>query len=244
MSRSILENEVNKIAIQDADDYFSEQCIFKNRTDAAKRLADKLKLLIDRRPSEFIILAIPRGGVVIGDVIASRIGAKLDIVVSRKIGAPYNPEIAIGAVMHDGSFFPNEDIINMSHISQEYVDEQISIQKKEIERRLNKFRGSKQYNLQGKTIILVDDGIATGATMFAAIRWLGKQKPKSLIVAVPVAPKDTFDNLKKEVKVNKVVVLHSPIVFSAVGAFYEDFSQVNDEEVIEIMNKYKYKQEL
>jgi putative phosphoribosyl transferase len=223
---------------------FSEQCIFKNRIDAAKRLAEKLKLLIDMDPSEFIILAIPRGGVVAGDVIASSMGAKLDIVVSRKIGAPYNPEVAIGAVMHDGSFFPNGDIINMSNASQEYIDEQISIQKKEIERRLNKFRGSKQYHLQGKTIILVDDGIATGATIFAAIRWLGKQKPKSLIVAVPVAPKDTFDNLKKEVKVNKVVVLHSPTVFSAVGAFYEDFSQVSDEEVIGIMNKYKYKQEL
>jgi putative phosphoribosyl transferase len=241
MSGSILGNEVNKIAIQDADDYFSEECIFKNRTDAAKRLADKLKLLIDRHPSEFIILAIPRGGVVTGDVIASSIGAKLDIVVSRKIGAPYNSEVAIGAVMHDGSFFPNEDIINMSNVSQEYIDEQISIQKKEIERRLDRFRGSKQYHLQGKTIILVDDGIATGATMFAAIRWLVKQKPKSLIVAVPVAPKDTFDNLKKEVKVNKVVVLHSPTVFSAVGAFYEDFSQVSDEEVIEIMDKYRYK---
>jgi len=241
MSRSILGNEVNKIAIQDADDYFSEECIFKNRRDAAKRLADKLKLLIDKHPGEVIILAIPRGGVVTGDVIASNIGAKLDIVVSRKVGAPYNSEVAIGAVMHDGSFFPNEDIINMSNVSQEYIDEQISIQKKEIERRLDRFRGSKQYHLQGKTIILVDDGIATGATMLAAIRWLVKQKPKSLIVAVPVAPKDTLDNLKKEVKVNKVVVLHSPTVFSAVGEFYEDFSQVSDEEVIEIMDKYRYK---
>jgi putative phosphoribosyl transferase len=143
--------------------------------------------------------------------------------------------------MHDGSFFPNEDIINMSNVSQEYIDEQIYIQKKEIGRRLNKFRGSEQYHLQGKSIILVDDGIATGATMFAAIRWLGNQKLKSLVVAVPVAPKDTFYNLKKEVKVNKVVVLHSPTVFSAVGEFYEDFSQVSDEEVIEIMNKYRYK---
>jgi predicted phosphoribosyltransferase len=244
MSRSILGNEVNKIAIQDADDYFSEQCVFKNRTDAAKRLADKLKILIDRSANEFIILAIPRGGVVTGNVIASSIGTKLDIVVSRKIGAPYNSEVAIGAVMHDGSFFPNEDIIKMSNVSQEYIDEQISIEKKEIGRRLNKFRGSKQYHLQGKTIILVDDGIATGATMSAAIRWLGKQKPKSLIVAVPVAPKHTFYDLKKEVKINKVVVLQVPAAFSAVGAFYEDFSQVGDEEVIEIMNKYKYKQDL
>jgi len=107
--------------------------------------------------------------VVIGDVVASSLGAKLDIVVSRKLGAPYNSELAIGAVMYDGSFFPNEDVIRMLNVSQEYVAEQISVQKKEIERRLMRFRGSKQYHLQEKTIILVDDGIATGATIFAVI---------------------------------------------------------------------------
>ncbi|MGC2681906.1 MAG: phosphoribosyltransferase family protein [Candidatus Nitrosopolaris sp.] len=115
--------------------------------------------------------------------------------------------------------------------------------KKEIERRLMTFRGSKQYHLQYKTIILVDDGIATGATMFAAIRWLGNQKPKRLIVAVPVAPKDTFDRLKEEQKVD-VVVLQTPLAFSAVAAFYEDFPQVSDHQVIEIMNKYRDKKRL
>ena len=214
--------------------------IFKHREDAAERLADKLKLLVEKSANELTVLAIPRGGVVTGDVVASRLGAKLDIVVSRKIGAPYNSELAIGAVMHDGSFFPNEDLIKMLNISQGYVNEQISIQKKEIERRLMIFRGSKQYHLQDKTIILIDDGIATGATMFAAIQWLRNQKPKRLIVAVPVAPKDTFDKLKEDEKVDDVVVLQSPIAFSAVGAFYEDFSQVKDEEVMQIMNKYRY----
>jgi putative phosphoribosyl transferase len=213
--------------------------IFKHREDAAERLADKLKLLVEKSANELIVLAIPRGGVVTGDVVASRLGAKLDIVVSRKIGAPYNSELAIGAVMHDGSFFPNEDVIKMLNKSQRYVNEQISIQKKEIERRLMIFRGSKQYHLQDKTVILIDDGIATGATMFAAIQWLRNQKPKRLIVAVPVAPKDTFDKLKEDEKVDDVVVLQSPIAFSAVGAFYEDFSQVKDEEVMQIMNKYR-----
>jgi putative phosphoribosyl transferase len=213
--------------------------IFKHREDAAERLADKLKLLVEKSANELIVLAIPRGGVVTGDVVASRLGAKLDIVVSRKIGAPYNSELAIGAVMHDGSFFPNEDVIKMLNISQGYVNEQISIQKKEIERRLMIFRGSKQYHLQDKTIILIDDVIATGATMFAAIQWLRNQKPKRLIVAVPVAPKDTFDKLKEDEKVDDVVVLQSPIAFSAVGAFYEIFSQVKDDEVIQIMNKYR-----
>jgi len=182
--------------------------------------------------------------VIIGDVVASRLGAKLDIVVSRKIGAPYNSELAIGAVMSDGSFFPNEDVISMLNVSQEYVDEQISIQEKEIERRLMRFRGNKQYHLEDKIIILVDDGIATGATIFAAIQWLRNQKPKRLIVAVPVAPKDTLDKLKEEQQVDDVVVLQSPSVFSAVGAFYQDFSQISDHQVTEIMNKYRYKKGL
>lgn len=240
MSRSLSGNEITKITTEDNNDYFSEGFIFKHREDAAKRLADKLKFLV-KSASELIILAIPRGGVVTGDLVASSFGAKLDIVVSRKIGAPHNSELAIGAVMQDGSFFPNEDVINMLNVSQDYIDDQISKQKKEIERRLMRFRGSKQYHLHDKTIILVDDGIATGATMFAAIQWLAKQKPKRLIVAVPVAAKDTFDKLKEDQKVDDVVVLQSPLAFSAVGAFYEDFSQVDDEQVIEIMNKYRDK---
>lgn len=197
-----------------------------------------MKLSIDNSANEFIILAIPKGGVVTGDVIASSLGSNLDIVVSRKIGAPYNPELAVGAIMHDGSFIPNEDIIKMLNVSQEYINEQIDIQKNEIERRLKRFRGGKEYHLRGKNIMLVDDGIATGATMFAVIKWLGKQNPKRLVVALPVAPKDTFDKLK-DVKVEDVVVLRIPIAFSAVGEFYQDFSQVSDEEVIQIMNKYK-----
>ena len=218
--------------------------IFKHREDAAKRLADRLKLLVEKSANELLILAIPRGGVVIGDAVASSLGAKLDIVVSRKIGAPSNSELAIGALMHDGAFFPNEDIINMLNVSQEYVDEQISIQKQEIERRLMRFRGSKEYHLQEKTIILVDDGIATGATIFAVINWLGNQKPKRLIVAAPVVPKDTLDKLKEERKVDDVVILQSPLSFFAVGAFYQDFSQISDHQVIEIMNKYRYKKDL
>lgn len=239
MSRSVLGNQTKRATIQDDNDYFTEQYIFKNREDAAKRLAAKLKLSIDKSANEFIILAIPRGGVITGDVIASTLRSNLDIVVSRKIGAPYNSELAVGAIMHDGSFIPNEDIIKMLNVSQEYINEQIDIQKNEIERRLKRFRGGKEYHLRGKNIILVDDGIATGATMFAVIKWLGKQNPKRLIVAVPVTPKDTFDKLKEDVKVEDVVVLRLPIAFSAVGEFYEDFSQISDEEVIQIMNKYK-----
>lgn len=222
-------------------DSILERYKFKNREYAAKKLANKLKLLLEGITDELIVLAIPRGGVVTGYVVASGLGAKLDIVVSRKVGAPYNSELAIGAVMYDGSFYPNQDIIRMLNVSQKYTVEQISIQMKEIDRRLFRFRGNNKYKLQGKTAILVDDGIATGATMFAIINWLGKQELKRLIVAVPVAPKDTYDKLKNEERVDDVVVLQSPWAFSAVGAFYEDFSQVSDEQVIKIMDKYKYK---
>ncbi len=185
-----------------------------------------------------IILAIPRGGVITGDVIAKALGAKLDIVVSRKIGAPNNPELAIGAVMHDGSFFPNSELIQMLQIPQYYIDEEIQSQLKEIERRLVKFRGSKNYDLKGKTVILVDDGIATGATIFVAIQWIKKQNPKRLVVAVPVGPQDTLERLKQIVE---VVVLESPYSFGAVGEFYDVFDQVEDYTVATIMNGYGYR---
>ncbi|HYZ95150.1 MAG TPA: phosphoribosyltransferase family protein, partial [Nitrososphaeraceae archaeon] len=149
--------------------------IFQDRFDAAEKLAEKLQWIEEEDKEEGIkrksimILAIPRGGVVIGDLISRIFDAKLDVVVSRKIGAPYNPELAIGAVMPDGSFFPNENIIKMLKISEGYINAEIDAQMKEIDRRLISFRGSKDYgnDLQYKTVVLVDDGIATGATILA-----------------------------------------------------------------------------
>ncbi len=209
--------------------------VFKDREDAAEKLAKKLQVFRDENP---IILAIPRGGVITGDVIAKALGAKLDIVVSRKIGAPGNPELAIGAVMHDGSFFPNSELIRILQIPQYYIDEEIQSQLKEIERRLVKFRGSKNYDLKGRTVILVDDGIATGATIFVAIQWIKKQNPKRLIVAIPVGPQDTLEKLKQIVE---VIVLESPYSFGAVGEFYDVFDQVEDYTVATIMNSYGYR---
>src|SRR3989304_6483052 len=210
--------------------------IFKDRTDAAKKLAKKLEWLKKENP---IILAIPRGGVVTGNVIASELGCKLDIIVSRKVGAPDNPELAIGAVLHDGSYFPNERITIMLNVPQNYINQEIAVQMKEIERRLIRFRGIKEYTLEGRTVVLVDDGIATGATMFVAALWVKKQKPKQIIVAIPVGPKDTIDKLNETV--DKVVVLQSPLDFNAVGEFYREFDQVNDYQVQEIMSKHGYK---
>jgi len=208
---------------------------FKDRVDAAEKLAKKLEWLRGEDP---IILAIPRGGVIIGDVIAKALGAKLDIIVSRKVGAPYNPELAIGAVMHDGSFFPNTDIIEAVNVPKKYIEQQVASELKEINRRLMKFRGTKDYRLEGKTVVLVDDGIATGATIFVTLQWLKRQNPKRLVVAIPVGPKDTIEKLSR---VAEVVVLDSPSFFNAVGEYYDTFEQVDDYRVIEIMSSYGYR---
>jgi predicted phosphoribosyltransferase len=144
--------------------------------------------------------------------------------------------------MPDGSFFPNTEIMNMLKVSQDYLNAETSIQMKEIERRLMYYRaGSKEYSneLQNKRVILVDDGIATGATILAAAQWIKKkQNCKKLVIAVPLAPRQIMDDLNEIA--DKVVVLHSPLSFEAVGQFYQDFSQVSDNEVKEIMSRHGY----
>src|SRR5215217_5755345 len=185
--------------------------LFRDMVEAAEQLASRVQEWHNNRETgrqkvelqqeshiddDVIVLAIPRGGVVIGDIISNTLHAKLDIVVSRKIGAPDNPELAIGAVMPDGSYFLNEEIVRMLNVPKSYIIEQANVQKKEIERRLQSFRGqnSDYYygynNFEGKTVVLVDDGIATGATMLSAAQWLKTEQNccKILIVAVPVAP--------------------------------------------------------
>jgi putative phosphoribosyl transferase len=222
--------------------------VFRDRIDAAEKLAEKLQWLKQEDKEEGIernstmILAVPRGGVVIGDIISRILDAKLDVVVSRKIGAPYNAELALGAVMPDGSFFPNENIIRILNIPEGYISAEIDVQIKEIDRRLISFRGSKEYGRdpQYKTMILVDDGIATGATVLAAFQWLKKNENfKKLIIAVPASPKDIADKLNKVA--DTVIVLYSPSSFEAVGQFYHDFSQVSDDQVKKIMHRHGYK---
>jgi putative phosphoribosyl transferase len=225
-----------------------QPAIFQNRIDAGEKLAKRLswlkqdQLKEERSQQSIIILAIPRGGVIIGDVIASELEANLDIVVSRKIGAPNNPELAIGAVMPDGSYFINQEIINILNIPEEYIQIQAHEQIKEIDRRLMSYRGSKEYDneFEDKIVVLVDDGIATGATMLASAQWIkNKQHCKKLVIAVPVAPREILDDLNQVA--DEVIVLYSPLSFEAVGQFYQDFSQVSDNEVKEIMKKYGYR---
>jgi putative phosphoribosyl transferase len=215
--------------------------LFRDRTDAAKQLAERLYWLkneIQENKSSVVVIAVPRGGVVIGNIIASQLGAKLDLVVSRKIGAPFNPELAIGAVMPDGSYFLN-DVAEMMNVSQDYIESQIEKEVKEIDRRLIEFRGDREYynELEDKIVVLVDDGIATGATILASAKWIkDKHNCNQLIIAVPLAPGEILEDLKRVA--DKVIVLHTPEPFGAVGRFYHDFNQVSDEEVKEMVKKY------
>jgi putative phosphoribosyl transferase len=225
-----------------------QSVIFRDRIDAANNLAQKLSPLLfreERIHSDLItVLAIPRGGVVIGDIVATKFDAKLDIIVSRKIGAPLNEEFAIGAVMPDGTYLVDNETLLALNISQNYIESQVNLKVKEIEHRLLNYRGSKEYDtqLRGKTVILVDDGIATGATILSAAQWLKtKQNCQQLVIAVPVGPQDTVDKLRQLLgQNNKVIVLHSPEPFIAVGRFYQNFDQVKDEEVKMIMRRHGY----
>lgn len=224
-----------------------QSALFLNRKDAGHKLAKGLLWLKQTQSKErgnerIVVVAIPRGGVVVGDVIASELYAELDIVVSRKIGAPDNPEFAVGAVMPDGSYFLNQESINMLNNQLEYIQIKTNAELKEIDRRLKCYRGSKEYGnkFEGKTVVLVDDGIATGSTILASAKWMkNKHNCKNLVIAAPVAPAEILDDLKQ--MADEAIVLNTPEPFIAIGRFYEDFAQVTDDEVKEIMRNHGYK---
>jgi putative phosphoribosyl transferase len=208
--------------------------MFRNRSEAGSRLAAQLDRSKDR--NDVIGLALPRGGVVTGSEIARARGAPLDVLIVRKIGFPYQPELAAGAVAETGSVVLNRDIIAMGGLSEEALKPEIDRQKEEIARRVVLYRaGRKLSNLTGKTVILVDDGVATGATMKAAITALKKEHIAKLVVALPVGPPETVEVLRR--MVDEFICLETPLYFMAVGAHYGDFTQVTDEEVVKLLQR-------
>ena len=212
---------------------------FTDRIDAGKRLASELK---DFAGKNGIVLAIPRGGVVVGFEIAKALNLQLDVIIPRKIGAPENPELAIGAVAEDGTTILDNQLIKYLAVSKEYIAIEIQRQKHEIGRRLKLYRQDASYpNLKDLDVIVVDDGIATGSTMKAALASVRNRGASSVTVAVPVGPPSTIEELNE--LADRVVCLYTPEYFQAIGEFYNDFSQTPDEEVIKLLRESKQKPE-
>jgi putative phosphoribosyl transferase len=214
---------------------------FKDRFAAGEILASVLsryKNNRDRDRDGVTIIGIARGGVVVADAIAEKLNADFDIIVPRKLRSPHNSENAIGAIMHDGSVYLGRSILETRHdISDEYIDLEKLEKKKEMEHRLSMYRPhAREYKIRDRTVILVDDGIATGATMIVAARWTRKQEPKRLIIAAPVAAKQVVKRLKNEV--DQVEVIRNPSDFKAVEQFYHEFRAVSDDQIMEIVKRH------
>lgn len=207
--------------------------MFRDRKQAGERLAALLGSY--REKPEAIVLALPRGGVPVAAAVARELQLPLDIFPVRKVGAPSQREFAMGAVAGDGVLVLNERAIASMNISEDTLNEAVAREREELRRREQLYRGERPpLVLTGWAAILVDDGLATGYTMLAAVRAVREQSPKRIVVAVPVAPPSTLDRLS--VEADEVVCAHSTEDLFAVGQFYSDFSQVSDEEVQAAMN--------
>jgi len=211
--------------------------MYENRRDAGRKLAEELRKY---RGTDAIVIAVPRGGVVVGYEIARALDLPLDVVVPRKLGAPGQPELAIGAIApwNENSAVVDEDGIRYLRVSEEYIVEETKRQLAEISRRLHKYRGTADPpDIRGKTVILVDDGIATGYTIEAAIHSLRRLNPGKIVLAVPVAAPDSLRRIAR--LVDEVYSPMTPTPFLAVGRWYLEFGQTSDDEVVELLNKRK-----
>ena len=214
--------------------------LFANRVEAGKRLASALADFVSK---DGIVLAIPRGGVVVGFEVSRALGLPLDVIVPRKIGAPDNPELAIGAMTEDGTIILDDKLVSYLGVSEDYIKSESEIQKLEIDRRLKLYRGDvPRPNLKNRDVIIVDDGIATGSTMKAALASVRKSGAKTVVIAIPVGPPSTIRELEKQA--DRVVCLYTPESFYAIGEFYEDFAQTENDEVTELLKRSKQKESL
>ena len=212
--------------------------MFKDRKDAGTQLAEKIKDYAGQR--DVFVLALPRGGVVIGVEIANRLRAPLDVLIIRKIGHPWQPELAVGAISETGSIVYNEDVVASIGVTKDYLRGEAARQREEIARLQQLYRsGQKLVNLRGKTVILVDDGVATGATMKAAVETLKRERVGKLIIAVPVAPLYTAAELRRMIDV--FVCLDIPENFMSVGSYYADFKQVPDADVTQLLQDFRHR---
>ena len=209
---------------------------FRDRSDAGRRLA---KALSEYKGRSVVVLALPRGGVPVAAEVAAALDAPLDLILVRKIEVPTQPELAMGAVV-DGAapiVVRNEEVIELSGTTADEFDSACKRELAEIERRRQLYIGDRsRAKIEGQVVIVVDDGIATGATTRAALQAIRNRKPKELVLAVPVAPPDTVTQLRK--KVDALICLETPELFGAIGYFYRDFRQVSDQEVVDILKRF------
>lgn len=206
--------------------------IYTDRTEAGKALGAALKAYADR--DDVIVLAIPRGGVPVAAEIARALKAPLDVIVARKLGAPYQPELAVGAVAEGGGYVLNPNILEMLGLEAADLQPEVRRQLGELERRKEAYRSGRSLpSLQGRVVILVDDGLATGATMRAAVHVARLQEAARVVVAVPVGAARTCQELAREA--DEVVCLRTPEPFYAIGSFYWDFAQLSDGDVVALL---------
>lgn len=205
---------------------------FRNRRDAGRRLAAELRTYANR--SDVIVLALPRGGVPVGYEVATALDVPLDVFVVRKLGLPWHDELAMGALASGGVRILDDDLIRVARVSTEDIERVTAAEQVELERRERRYRGDRPFaDLTGKTVLLVDDGLATGSTMRAAVAALRQKVPRRIVVAVPVAAPATCDAFRDIA--DDIVCAVTPEPFRAVGLWYDDFSQTTDEEVHELL---------
>ena len=207
--------------------------IFKDRTDAGQVLAEKLTEYANR--PDVVVLALPRGGVPVAYEVANRLNAPLDIFVVRKLGVPGHEELAMGAIASGGVRVLNPDVLSYLLVHEAIIDQVAEFELSELKRRERLYRGTRlPLEVKGRTVIIVDDGLATGSSMRAAVKALRQKQPKKIVVAVPVGARETCDSFKNEVDTMAVCAI-TPAPFQAVGLWYQDFSQTTDEEVRELL---------
>lgn len=212
--------------------------IFTDRIQAGKLLAERLNQELTDVPSEsMVVLSIPRGGVVVAREVADRLACEHDVIVTKKLRAPTQAELAIGAIGEtEGSLYLDERLAHEVGAGKEYISQEIVDRQEEIKRREKIYRQAREKSLlKDKTVIIVDDGAATGATIIAAAREVWESNPHKVVIALPVCASETLGKLEKEA--DAVVALDIPGIFYAVGQFYQDFPQVNDEEVMSLLGK-------
>ena len=210
--------------------------MFADRTDAGRRLAKALQSYGTRKP---LVLGLPRGGVVVAAEVARAIGGEMDVMFVKKLGAPSNPELAIGAIGEDGKRFLNEDLARMTGADDDYIAALVSKRLAEIREQARQYRAVREKVFPvGRVCILVDDGLATGATMIAAIQATAAAQPTMIIVAVPGGPDDTLEKIKAMPEVTDVICLETPTWFSGVSQLYDDFCQVEDDEVVALLKEF------